>query len=485
MSDHLKEIISNTGKILYFKNHFNKYVMMPKFLGLHSDLFDPIPENIFYPLSRFAGFSKFDFTEEYLSRIIKKHGKRYGLPNFGGFSDLNITGNDFGTAIEIFNDSFFSDFEGSETKFNSMNLIHSVSIKPEYFLKNDQLFEKDQLNSHIQMLCKLMYKMESDFLMINIPPMDIPTKFIETTPVYYRKFLKKLSHRMFSISKIAANEDIKVLINFNPIITIKHEKSSNTSQLYSPFRDFTDFREFYDSLIESNEDFGLFIDVSSFFITESKKIIEILIKMQNEDLLSEIHSDFDRFLLRRPKISEKIFKSLKKVEFLQGLGLNDVKWIDIISLLYNKHLTPEKFMEQNIEDFIMKLYLSLKQKLLMGKGDLPLNSFLYNIKSLNTTTGDLNYFSLNTPLQTSRFNFDTIDWRTIDINKLKIIDPLRESIKQHLKDKMRIFNKRRKLNKNFDDTEDPITPDQENLNNMKIFSLKEITESIKRYYRFL
>lgn len=486
--------------------------MLGKKTVLHSDLFSQIPPNIFYPLIRYSNFSKFDLKEEYLLNLIKQHRKSFDLKNFSGFSDKNTTKNDLIRIVHLFNDILCLGLSEEERGSSSESNVNSIFCNPHYYLDNDKNFEKE-LKIRWKNITELIYKLEGDYLVISIPSMEIPSKTIEQEPIYYKKFINKLINRILSISKVAERQDVLLLLNYNPLDSIKTFQSNFKTyknkphfidemlSLNSPFNSFFDYRKFYDSIFQKTENIGMFLDISSYFILDYAKILEFI--KDTPQLLEKQSSfeSFDRLLLKNPKLGEKLFTNLKKIENLRGLGLNDIKLIKLLIQSNIENLNFQDISKNKQKNDYNNAILSLREKKIIGEGDLPIRSFLYYLKSINPSSRIPDFYSINPQLICNGFNFDVIDWRGIDIDKLKIPNFMNTAIKLFIHDKLLVhqskFEKKgiprwkktefvlesKAKEENFDTN--PLEPPKENISRMQVFSLKKINDSLKEFYNFL
>jgi len=461
---------------------------------LHSDIFTGIPETLLFPLSARFNFNYFDLTDNFLIQLIQKHGKEFGVTAFDGFSDINSCNYQI---ISIFNavQSGLTNKFGQELEENSNAYVNSVFSKPQYFLTNIQKFEREELYSKLFQLNLLLSKLECDYLVIDIPGMNILTKEINLNQLYHQKFLAKLFNRIQSIAKMASEEDVTILIRFD------HSELIKNNQNYFPFEDFSKSREFYESLIEENENIGLFLDTSVFFTTEIGSMAGKLALIQDLDLNVGGEGTLEEYLLKHPKIGRDVFSILKNIEFIKIVALNDIPFLDSFQVLYDKFLKSKKYDPRIIESVKMELSNHLKKKKLMGFGNLPLKSFLINLKNLNMASKYRPSFSMNSQLQVEEFTLNSIDFRDINANKINFKLSEKKEIEFHIQEKMTLkitnFNqKRRKSNKqdkireseyNLDvrELENPLFPGSQEIKDLKVFSLIEIEKSARKFHEFL
>ena len=150
----------------------------------------------------------------------------------------------------------------------------------------------------------------------------------------------------------------------------------------------------------------------------------------------------------------------------------------------------------------MKIELSdhLKKKKLMGFGNLPLRSFLINLKNLNMTSKYRPSFSLNSQPQVKEFTVNSIDFREIDINKINFKLSEKKEIEYHIQEKMTLkitgFDQKRRKSlkqdkiREFEDNfgvrelDNPLFPGYQEIKELKVLSLIEIEKSLRKFHEF-
>ncbi len=471
--------------------------MCARKICVHSDFFNKIPGNIIFPISLYSGFNVFDITEDFLVDIVKSHRKEYDLPLFESVSDISLINSDLSKIKSIFKDKL-NNYDTKNVPNKSEEIIfNSLFIKPKYFLDDDFKFKK-QLNQRWSKLFVLMYKMEFNNLVINIPSMDIPTEKIENQQKkYHQKFLKKLSDRISSLNYLLSKEEISLSINYDLFDTYKilrkRKNNENTPiiDIYSPFQSYSYFRDYYDNIIETEENIGLFIDISSYITSNYNEIKKSISHLIYEGFPIEEIKFEDEFLLRNPKIALKFFNNLKKIEFLKGVGINDISFKPDLFIYNDSKVKDEKkllFEQKN------SLFIALKQKKMMGFGNLPLKSILSSLKSLNFKTGLTDFYSLNIKNSINEFDFDCIDWRYIDIEKIGIPKIIKSDILRYLKERndkktgeLNKISSWKKEERKYMENSHLGSLDQYSrlLSESKIYSIYEMKKMIKNYYNYL
>ena len=232
--------------------------MLPYRLNLHSNMFSQIPNDIALPIIQQIGFQNLDFREDHLVQIINKNHKEYDLNRIGNLSDLEHHNDDIGIAARILRDQVGQYFTGDDSEHRS-RFLYTLFVRPEYNMHDKTAFDSS-LGEYWKSVGSLAYKLETEYFVIPIPKMKLPTKLIESDLNYYQKFLEKLKNRIIKIGEICANNCVTLLINFDPRYLFDHDVGrdiiknneinapEHALDYCSPFRNFSDFRKFYDSL---------------------------------------------------------------------------------------------------------------------------------------------------------------------------------------------------------------------------------------------
>lgn len=428
---------------------------------MHSDLFKALPEQLIVPILRHTGFNIYDITEEYLNNIIIHRGKPYGIVNFTDISSFHNEEYDLSQIIKLIDDLFILR-NGKDDERQLEPRFDSLFCSPKYFMTNEFGFEK-YLDHHWSVLHYLLFKLECPYIIVDLPSLEIPTDLIESNLNYYHKFLSKLKSRIINLSKESRRNEVKLLLN----MSINHF-FSNDNVNHSIFRDFTEFRAFYDDIITEEDNLGLYIDVSSFFLFESNKICAKLIASQEPNIPLDDIKKFDNYLFRNPKLSENIFESIGKIEGLNKIGLNDVQWLENFKLFYQSKLNLLKVKESGLQKSYQSLVNTFNTKTLPGYGTLPIKSFLLFGRELNGSGNFPHNYSYHVPLNVENPDLNAIDWRNLDISKIDFDTQTKESVLTYIKQ-----------NKTIE------PPDINLIRNMKMFSPVEIFKSIKDIYLYL
>lgn len=437
-------------------------VQIKKFnLSIHSNLFKPLPEQLIFPILRHCGFNQFDITEDYLNNLINYRGKRFGIVNFTDLSSYHTEPFNLSLITKLIDDLFILNKYVDNILTYEAN-INSLFCSPHYFMTNEFSFEK-YLNNHWSTLQNLLFTINCPLCIIDLPFLEIPTDQIESNLTYYHKFLSKLKSKIIKLSKEARRNEVNLFLNMN----ISHY-FHNDCQNHSIFRDFKEFRTFFEKIIEEHDNIGLYIDISSYFLFESNKISAKLIANQEIDLPLEDIKTFDNFLVRNPKLAENIFEPLCKIEGLNKIGVSDVQWLDAFKLFYQSKVNILKEGEIGLQKAYQNLINRFRFKTLPGYGTLPIKSFLLYIRQLNGSGKIPHDYSYDIPLNVEKADLNNIDWRNLDINKIEFDNQIKESIITYI----------RQL-KSIDQ------PDLNLIKNMKIFSPIEIFKSIKEIYLYL
>ncbi|MHA1338582.1 MAG: hypothetical protein ACTSO2_01200 [Promethearchaeota archaeon] len=464
--------------------------MIFKNISIHSNLFHSIPAEIIFPIAQLKNFTRFDFNEDYILKLIHKFRKKYDLPLIDKFQPYFEKSNLFDSIKQLLKNFFIENFHNQE----QLQQIYIYEIFNSFFLNNhfeindEYQFEKMIDNNNFwNNIFEFLFTFEAPYLVLEIPPLDVPTELIPAELTYFHKFIDKLEYRLKEISKIGEDYGIYSLLYYNPSSLIEN------NVIYSPFDSFSDFKNFYNPLASQFEYFGLFLDISSFFIAEFEKIAFKLIAFQDPDLSNDTFDNlilFEKYLKDHLEIlcknSNSLLFPLKKLQNIKLIAFNDFDFLNKLKYAYLKLKSPKNSnltangtnsVIDELKTTTLSLFKNSNNKLLPGFGSIPINSFFDCLKRLNIPSNIPNKFSLNPKLQIEGFSLENIDWRTIDLKKLNINSFLRQSIEYFIKEKM-------KQNKENEE-QDPLTPNSYDLKNMRVLSFYEIFKILRKYRNIL
>ncbi|MBD3351985.1 MAG: hypothetical protein GF364_10915, partial [Candidatus Lokiarchaeota archaeon] len=375
-------------------------------INLHSNLFGKIPPEFFFPIAQYFSFSNYDLSTKYLKKIVYRNRKKYDLHHFTDFSSLRNQSDDYYNVINLIRELIISEGE-TEQNPSHKGIFHNFFTQASYHLKEDSKFTSYR-EKHWKNICELLYQLEGSYVTINIPPIDVSIENLSKQDLYYQKFISKMANRIKNLANMAHDHSLRLLIDINPRFFFRtkekalikknadnNEKNTENHsndvikdrlvEFYSPFFGFGDFRKFYDDIIEDSEVIGLFLDISNFFIIESPIMLKKLIEMEVDTKYLDSGQDFTRFLYKNIDLSKELFKNLKKLEFVKGIGLNDIDWLSSITQVMNiynriKYKTTTNFATLKERHPFHTLYYnqvfkSNIYKKLPNYGNLPLKSF--------------------------------------------------------------------------------------------------------------
>jgi len=438
-------------------------------ISIHTNLIQSIPIEIILPIAQSKGFYIYDISDSYLLKVFKLNYKNYNLCIFENFKNYFDNDSKLNSIKNMLEDLFIKNLSLDKTSYSSQknSFFNSIFLQ-DYFSINDDFKFNQSLKMFWKNILELIFKFEFKYIVSNIPAVLIPTQYIESDLNYYHKFLKKFQNRISSIAKLCEDFEIQFLLNLNPLEFIKN------NIIYSPFNSFSEFIKYYNKLILEIDNLGLFLDISSFFITEFKKIVFKLIAAQDPNLDLEILGNlnsFEKYLLSNSDISQSIFEPIKNIENLKFIGFNDLKYLFKLQFGFSN-----AFNDLQIQELLSKLYINANDILLPSFGDLPLKTFFIYLRKLNNQQKLPKLYSLNAVFKPNGFSYDNIDWRNIDLKNLKINPILKESIEGYIKLKID--------NLEFL-PEDLFEPNLEDIRKLKVISFHEILKILKNYNSIL
>ena len=124
-----------------------------KYLTIHSDLFGDIPANMFFPLSKHLGWNLVDFSDSYLMKMVELNKKKFDITFDNFFSEFDVN------KVKELMENTLNGVNKDEKQFNSVRL-HSFFVNPNYYLKDNSKFEKNELNSKFKVISSLLNKMD-------------------------------------------------------------------------------------------------------------------------------------------------------------------------------------------------------------------------------------------------------------------------------------------------------------------------------------
>jgi hypothetical protein len=486
--------------------------MFGKRIAIHSNSFHKIPNDISFPIMNYSGFHQFDFSESHLIQFFQQYSKEYGLSSFNEFVESNINHDDISTLARILNK--FASNSLLQDNASIRSPLNSLFADTKYVFLNDIDFTRS-LDTHWSLLLSFLYKMESKYLVIGVPKVQSSPNLSDAPFPYQEKYIKKIETRFKTIAKLAAKNEIRVLIDYDPLpfyVSSIKEKS----KVQTPFSTFGKFRSFYDDLIADEENLGLYLDVSEYFLLKSSEIIQYLAQIisTDEKIKSLSAPQLDEFLLKSGHSTDTLFNDIHNIERLYIIGLNDCdllqRWLKILSdVPINQKQISIQSIEKNLPRIHEKIINILKDesflnpflKRYFGLGDLPLRTFFTQLRSHHSQMTSNQCYSMNQTLQIDEFNLDSIDWRSLDLTKISFNQENLPRIQQYIKNKLGVNNlqdheeisawKKHELNMALNESEsninvnDKLSPKKELIENLYMMSIKTIRDSIQKYISFL
>ncbi|MHA1820046.1 MAG: hypothetical protein ACTSU2_14565 [Promethearchaeota archaeon] len=346
-----------------------------------------------------------------------------------------------------------------------------LCAKYPFRLHRGSIQDNNSSERYWKILSELLYKSEGYGLMLNLANIDYFNP--SNSELYIQKFFKKYRQNLTKLSKILNENDLKLIVYYdlqevlhfprdlvNKIMDIRNdlfstyrlinkmkggdinrkgrnanananmkgsrEQTMESFSVYYIFNNFADFREFYNGLVAELDNIMMHIDISSYFLLETTKIMSLFQLYEKEIGNNSNKTDKDkeylnRVLLKNSKLGKLIFKPLKSIEHLYSIGLNDFFWLDVFknSLRMVDKLGPDIKIMSHFKGSrakitlkqVEKLFHSMnwRNKLVIGEGDLPIKAFLTYLHLLSNKTGTA---------KTGIINFDASFGPKIDGNTI-------------------------------------------------------------------